>query len=296
MSADPSFVLHYASTDRSVWKSHPARVFVLDSSFNPPTLAHLQYIRTACSGSLVLAAGDPSDPGAIRTPVRCEPFEYAVLLFTANNVDKPHISGASVSDRIDMLKASAAQLSRHFPATIFIVATTASGRFIDKSKSLHQFFSSISAPAESVSPRLFFAMGVDTLVRFVDPKYYPPGSMPVLFREFFKQSTLIYAPRATESVPVAHASGFNTSPVFELARSCGFVETVLEIVNWDPLATTISSTRAREAFQQYHRLASDASESNTSIAEQLQAELTHLRKLVSQEILEYVLAKRLYSS
>ena len=129
------------------------RVAVLDSSFNPPTLAHRAL-------SLLPAAASP--------------IEARLLLLSVRNADKtPRPGDASLSQRVEMMVRLACDIN----AAVALVDAPA---FIHKAEQLRTAF-----PAGA---RLAFIQGIDTLERFLAPRYYGDGSPEVMnaaLRQFF---------------------------------------------------------------------------------------------------------------
>lgn len=90
-----------------IWTSHPRfplpplgspktsslNISLLDSSFNPPTLAHLAL------------ASHPSPPAL-------PPFNAHILALSAKNVDKPGADGLSVQLRLEMMQRTAQEMVR----------------------------------------------------------------------------------------------------------------------------------------------------------------------------------------
>ncbi|KAJ5610408.1 Cytidylyltransferase [Penicillium lagena] len=145
----------------------PTTLYVLDASFNPPTLAHLHIASTALqektSGRLL-------------------------LLLATQNADKPS-KPASFEDRLAMMELFAHDLRSHLaanpdPATaglsalaqrarlpVIDIGVTKNPYFVDKAASIDasDAYSSPS-PLEQIH-----LTGYDTLIRIFNPKYYPPG-------------------------------------------------------------------------------------------------------------------------
>ncbi|KAI8908081.1 hypothetical protein BC831DRAFT_555226 [Entophlyctis helioformis] len=142
-------------------RSTAADLLVLDSSFNPPTLAHASLL--SASRRLV----PPSTP--------------ALLLFATHNMDKGAGAGTPLLDRLDLMAALADDLSDGIADVAHdrpLVALTDQGRFTDK---LRVIQSLLAAPrsgegelseASGVPARVHFIVGLDTLVRVFNPKYY----------------------------------------------------------------------------------------------------------------------------
>ncbi|KAH9041630.1 Nucleotidylyl transferase [Lactarius pseudohatsudake] len=146
------------------------RVAVLDSSFNPPTLAHRAL-------SLHPAAASPT--------------EARLLLLSVRNADKtPRPGDASPSQRVEMMVRLACDIN----AAVALVDAPA---FIHKAERLRTVL-----PAGA---QLAFIQGVDTLERFLVPRYYGDGSpeaMDAALRQFFapdgSDARVICARRAME--------------------------------------------------------------------------------------------------
>lgn len=143
----------------------PKTLFVLDSSFNPPTLAHL---RIASSALLE----------------RLEPSSRLLLLLATQNADKPS-KPASFEDRLAMMELFANDLRTHLaakPATIaspgaplsmecvpaIDIGVTKKPYFVDKAMAI-EASGYYPTPLEQVH-----LTGYDTLIRIFNAKYYPP--------------------------------------------------------------------------------------------------------------------------
>lgn len=124
---------------------------VLDSSFNPPTRAHLRMLSVA----------------AQQHGLSC-----SLLLLAKQNADKAVI-GASLVQRLEMMEllADAAQ-----PAGSTLCGVTAHPLFVDKAAALRALLrgggSGAASAANQGEPRIVMLVGYDTWIRIVDPKYY----------------------------------------------------------------------------------------------------------------------------
>ncbi|KAF8486251.1 Nucleotidylyl transferase [Russula ochroleuca] len=147
-------------------------VAVLDSSFNPPTLAHRAL-------ALLPAASSATDA--------------RLLLLSVRNADKvPYPGDASLVQRVEMMVL----LAREVNAAVGLVDAPA---FVHKAELLRA-----ALPAGA---QLTFLQGVDTLERFLAPRYYGDGSttaMHAALRHFFapdgNDSRVICARRTMELV------------------------------------------------------------------------------------------------
>ena len=123
------------SANEEYEKSVP--MLILDSSFNPPTIAHIALIDHALQ-QLSQA--------------------HVVLLLAINNADKTHAQ-SELPLRHKLMKAIIPYLmAKHPKLSNVSIAVTKHAKFADKC-------TSFSAP-------LYFILGMDTLVRVLDPKYY----------------------------------------------------------------------------------------------------------------------------
>ncbi|KAI9258033.1 hypothetical protein BDA99DRAFT_561472 [Phascolomyces articulosus] len=144
-------------------------ILVLDSSFNPPTKAHVALVHTTL---------DHFPPNT---------FTGCLFLFTCNNVDKP-LSGASPPQRLAMMTLIADHMASFVPTA---VGTTASGRFIDKAKALEETLDTNNDKKHE----FYFIVGHDTMVRLLDPKYYQGVPVEKALAPFFQHSRLICVDR-----------------------------------------------------------------------------------------------------
>lgn len=151
------------------------RISVLDSSFNPPTLAHHALARARSS---VLEDG--------------EDFDARLLLLSVRNADKSLKQGdATYSQRLEMMvllaqsistTSSSSSSANEVDANV-AVAIIDEPTFVGKSRILLEFMrsrvSTLSAsfpiPSQaslSLSPELIFVVGLDTLERILAVRYY----------------------------------------------------------------------------------------------------------------------------
>ena len=137
-----------------------ASLMVLDSSFNPPTRAHLH-----------LLASSMERFGTAR----------ALLLLAKQNADKA-VVGASLVQRLQMME--------------LIAAADESGRtccgltghplFVDKAAALRALC--------SAEARVFMLVGFDTWIRITDPKYYAEGQMYAVLSRLLSDVDVVVSP------------------------------------------------------------------------------------------------------
>jgi nicotinamide-nucleotide adenylyltransferase len=148
--------------------TQPRTLYILDSSFNPPSIAHLTLATSA------LKHHAPSETG---------PFRF-LLLFSTHNADKAP-SPASFVQRIALMTVFAEDLSRHLKsqtpqqadiADISIdIGLTKEPYYSDKSAAIKE----TTPPFYSSDPIHVHLVGYDTLIRFCNPKYYPKYDPPL---------------------------------------------------------------------------------------------------------------------
>lgn len=120
---------------------------MLDSSFNPPTKAHLA----------IAASSFPDSPSL------SGPGEYTskLLLYTPKNADKvPKDTDASPAQRVEMMLAQAGVLNAS--GDCVAVGILPAANFVDKALILRSH----------VDGEITFLVGTDTLVRIFDERYY----------------------------------------------------------------------------------------------------------------------------
>lgn len=125
----------------------PGTLLCLSASFNPITVAHVRLIDEAS---------------------RLVPPDEVLLLLARANVDKG-AEGFSLERRLAILARFAESRSTHS------VAAVSHGRFVDKARAILAQY--------PPGTRLVFIVGLDTLVRLFDPKYYDDreGALATLF-------------------------------------------------------------------------------------------------------------------
>ena len=182
-------------------RSHPHRISVLDSSFNPPTLAHL---------SLALV------PPAAHSKEDISPPNHIahLLLLSVRNADKKLKPGdASFAQRLQMiillakemearLSSATSGVSNMMRPSAAAVAAIDEPTFVGKSKKLLEYFRG-KYPNNVTVPRLTFVLGYDTIIRFFNPKYYDShDGMVASLNAFFHQdsSSILCAQRSTEGL------------------------------------------------------------------------------------------------
>ncbi|KAI9480291.1 MAG: hypothetical protein EXX96DRAFT_537575 [Benjaminiella poitrasii] len=184
------------------------RLLVLDSSFNPPTHAHANLLKKSLEAY-------PS-----------QHFDASLLLFSTNNVDK-QLTGASAFQRAQMMELMAVQQNDINIAVGF----TPHGRFIDKAKYIQEWFK--RKYSKDYDLNLYFIIGFDTLVRFMDAKYYQGLTVKEALATFFDTCRLICADRSLSSSD----SQTRQSTFWSQLREDGYNEDIIKRIQLDPVPT-----------------------------------------------------------
>ncbi len=124
------------------------RLLCLSASFNPLTLGHVWLIQEAS---------------------RLTPPDEVLLVLAKANVDKG-VAGFPLERRLRLLRSFAESRSS------FSVAAASHGRFVDKAEAIRRHY-----PEQTC---LTFLLGLDTLIRLFDAKYYTDcqAALATLFR------------------------------------------------------------------------------------------------------------------
>ena len=156
-----------------------ASLMVMDSSFNPPTRAHMHLLTSsmqrfgcgaplpppaqpACRACVTAAALPPPPPPTPLSPVHRA--SKALLLLAKQNADKA-VVGASLVQRLQMMELLAAADDTGRTCC----GLTGHALFVDKAAALQ----ALCAPGA----RVHMLVGFDTWIRITDPKYYGEGQV-----------------------------------------------------------------------------------------------------------------------
>ncbi|OCL11826.1 Nucleotidylyl transferase [Glonium stellatum] len=159
----------------------PKTLYILDSSFNPPSIAHLALATSA------LCIPSPSD---------AQPHRL-LLLFSTHNADKAP-SPAGFAQRLALMTVFAEDLSRKLPSSSASNNSTSlptphsqdqldsSPIAIDIGLTKAPYYTDKSAAISAAQPNPYpsnpthvHLVGYDTLTRFVAAKYYPNHNPPL---------------------------------------------------------------------------------------------------------------------
>ncbi|PPQ94470.1 hypothetical protein CVT25_001103 [Psilocybe cyanescens] len=181
----PTWPLPYSKHPRKYDSKNPLRISILDSSYNPPTLAHLALANSRRSQGLRVDCTNEEEPHPS--------YDAKLLLLSVKNADKTLKPGdATYQQRLEMMSllalnvtrdtnGSTSQLSSH-PASLesanVAIAIIDEPTFVGKSEALLAFlqsrFASLPPPTPTAEGiELTFLVGHDTLERLFSPRYYP---------------------------------------------------------------------------------------------------------------------------
>jgi nicotinamide-nucleotide adenylyltransferase len=213
----------------------PRTLLVLDSSFNPPTLAHQ---RMALS-----ALGEDGYSSNSRV----------LLLLAINNADKAP-KPAAFPQRLAMMYIFALDLlsATKTAETGVDIAVTTEPYFHSKSSAIAtcDFYTA----AEGSQSEQVYLTGFDTLIRIFNPKYYPGDSMRTALDPFFSHSRLRVTMRTDAewgdaAEQVAYLEELRGGKLEEVGGRKEWASGVEMVEGRQEGEEVISSTKVRDAVQ-----------------------------------------------
>ena len=186
-------------------------LYILDSSFNPPTKAHL---------GLALSSLTPSVPSTV------------LLLLAIQNADKA-AKPATFDHRLEMMQLLAKRIERTSSSTTALIALSKHPIFVNKAKEVTLAFPS--------AKQFVWLVGYDTLIRILDKKYYS-GTVEESLRVFWEKNRLVCAIRGDEIVEREYVEKIRRGEIDGVPRMWAEYVKVIE-----PVGKEESSTRARAA-------------------------------------------------
>lgn len=239
----------------------PASLLVLDSSFNPPTLAHQR---------MALSALADATAASVPPPATAAP--RLLLLLAINNADKAP-QPAAFPQRLAMMYLFALDLVAAAAATAARATRDHDGLAVDIAVTTEPYFHSKSAAVASCAfygddddapPPMeqLYLTGYDTLIRVFNAKYYPDDSMRAALDPFFaharlRVTTRTHADWGTAADQAAYLDGLRNGALEARGGRAAWADKV-DMVQ-APLEDgqeAISSTKVREAVanQDWERL------------------------------------------
>ncbi|RAK86655.1 cytidylyltransferase [Aspergillus costaricaensis CBS 115574] len=211
-------------------------LYVLDSSFNPPTLAHS---RIATSALLE----NPHKPSRL------------LLLLATQNADKPS-KPAAFETRLAMMELFARDLlssletngtipkAQNLP--VIDIGVTKKPYFVDKAAEIER------AGIYSSSLEQVHLTGYDTLIRIFNPKYYPPEHTLQPLGPFLSQHRLRVTMRpdsdwGSREEQEAFVADLAQGAMERVGGKREWADRIKLVEGKKPGAPSVSSTRAREA-------------------------------------------------
>lgn len=299
----------------------PIHISILDSSFNPPTKAHFAISSapfppiTLSNNPKATQSQNPSVSPQKPPPPPPSPIPYTarLLLFSARNVEKkPKMGDATIAQRVEMMKLQAAAMGRLSDVGQGGVAVGLinEATFVGKSRILRKFLGAREERSSTIEEEtnrgnnhekgeedsepkitLTFLIGTDTLVRFFDPRYYPPGEgkMQSCLEGYFSPppngdgSFLVSARRGKEETDRAiEEEILRRAEVVDYVQS-GKVRLLGDAnEGWE----TISSTVVRDVVKSYSKA--------EGMAEDMEEAKRRLEGLCLPSIATYIFHERLY--
>ena len=207
-------------------KSTARSVSVVDSSFNPPSRAHLKIATTALDA-------DPSSE------------KFLLLLLATQNADKT-IKPAAFEDRLVMMTLMANDLNKKYPTAVVDVGIT-------KEPFFHKKASCIDSAGTYAKMQQTHAVGFDSLLRIFDKKYYGEEGFEVI-RPFLEKHKVRATLRTDDEWgDEAEQRGFVNKILDGSREEEGIPKAWGESIELVPGKSAgevvVSSTQAREAAQ-----------------------------------------------
>ena len=166
----------------------PRELYVLDSSFNPPTRAHFRL----CTSAL-LNARSKSGPKRL------------LLLLATQNADKAP-KPAAFEHRLAMMSIFAEEMADEMAAdgddgegVLVDVGVTKEARFVDKARAIEECEAYALSDNGGEAIEQVHLTGFDTLVRLLDTKYYPPDYTLAPLKGLFEKHRVIVTMRTGDA-------------------------------------------------------------------------------------------------
>ncbi|KAI1457940.1 Nucleotidylyl transferase [Annulohypoxylon moriforme] len=259
-------------------KALPKRLLVLDSSFNPPTLAHQRMALSAFS-EYKTASSDASNDGDNNNTSR------VLLLLAINNADKAP-KPAAFPQRLAMMYIFAHDL---LSSTTAAETTDTEGECegVDIAVTTEPYFHAKSGavalsdfyrgpePVEQV-----YLTGFDTLIRIFDPKYYPDNSMARVLDPFFAHARLRVSMRTDaewgdSAAQLAYLEGLRSGGLEKVGGKTSWVDRIQMVEGRRDGEEVVSSTKVRGAVSR--------------------RDWNALKRLVSEDVTNWIRCEGLYA-
>jgi nicotinamide-nucleotide adenylyltransferase len=266
-SKDHFHLLHSLGVQNAPAESSAQTIYILDSSFNPPTRAHL---RIAAS--------------ALREDKKSEGPKRILLLLATQNADKAP-KPAAFEQRLQMMSAFAQDLQgfigtddeytagdgKALPS--IDIAVVKFPYFHDKAKAIADSGTYLSDATQ------VHLVGFDTLIRILDPKYYPPAHTlaplePFLGTHRLRVSYRTDAEWGNEEAQRQYLTDLREGKRENVGGRKEWAENIELVYGRNAKDDVVSSTKARDACEN--------------------GDLEALARLVTDDVLKYIVAEKLY--
>ncbi|KAF7312589.1 hypothetical protein MIND_00273000 [Mycena indigotica] len=210
-------------------------ISILDSSFNPPTKAHL-----------ALAKVPRHDPTG-------HAYDAKIFLLSVRNADKSlKPTDATYIQRLEMMLLLAQETVRKGHRHPIAVAVIDEPTFAGKASKLRAFLEERVVNLGIQRPELNFLMGFDTLERLFAPRYYGDSPEdPEAEAKMFKALDKFFSEEQDNARVVYARRGGSPNEEATLALADRFIQQKrVELVELDEDVDTTSSTRVREAIRE----------------------------------------------
>ncbi|KAI0192669.1 cytidylyltransferase [Xylaria flabelliformis] len=253
-------------------------ILVLDSSFNPPTLAHHRMVISALSDPRYKTKV-PQDAKAeeSRGMSKTSGASRVLLLLAINNADKAP-KPAAFSQRLAMMYAfaqgilaesnakGAAESSSQSPSGAKVgceavdIAVTTEPYFHAKAQAIatSDFYCGVEESASAVSTdnaaesEQIYLTGYDTLIRIFNPKYYPNNSMKASLDPLFALARLRVTMRTDDNwgdaaAQISYLDELRAGKLEEAGGRVEWVDRIEMVQGRKEDEAIISSTKVRDA-------------------------------------------------
>lgn len=231
--------------------STPPTLYILDSSFNPPTLAHFHIATSALelSGSGSSSSSTPT-PLLIFNHVSVQ--KRLLLLLATKNADKAPPSASKLTQRLGMMTIFAEEIGAA-TNTIVDVGVIKKPYFHEKAPAIAQ-----SGEYPPSTPHVYL-IGFDTLIRLLNPKYYHPANNLSPLSALFSRATRLRVSKRVSGAPfpvddAAAGQGAYMKTLAHRFESGGGKKEWAERIEFvdgmnNDEAEALSSTRVRDAVR-----------------------------------------------
>ncbi|KAI1196523.1 Nucleotidylyl transferase [Nemania serpens] len=256
----------------------PRYIFVLDSSFNPPTLAHRRMVLSALSDPRYHAPAPRGTESNERrstseTPGASSSSSRVLLLLAINNADKAP-KPASFPQRLAMmyafaqdvlassLRKQAGEAQSGISCEAVDIAVTTEPYFHAKARAIgtSTYYHGVEGAdtpegaANAVVAEQVYLTGYDTLIRIFNPKYYPDNSMKTALDPFFAHARLRVTMRTDddwgdEAAQVAYLEELRAGMLEAVGGRVEWVDKIDLVHGRTGDEAVVSSTKVRDAVR-----------------------------------------------